>query len=63
MDEKKAVKRAANDKFVLRFHSEEQRTALKIRAAQNRRTMNAELLFLIDRGVEVTDGKRGNEVK
>lgn len=48
----------AKDRFVLRFHDEGQRAKLKARAALNRRTLNAEILFLIERGEEAVDGKQ-----
>ena len=39
------------DKFVLRFDAEGQRDALKKRAALNRRSLNAEILSLIDQAL------------
>ena len=45
------------DRFILRFHSDGQRQALKDRAAQNKRSLNAELLYLIEKGVEAIDAK------
>ena len=51
----------AKDKFIVRFHCEAQRFSIKVRAAQNRRTMNAEILFLIEKGIEAVDG--GKNVK
>lgn len=45
----------AKDRFIVRFHDEEQRIALKVRAAQNRRTMNAEILYLIKKGIEAIE--------
>lgn len=44
------------DRFILRFHSAGQRDSLKARAQANLRTMNAEILFLIDAGIKATDG-------
>lgn len=57
---------AADCKYVLRFDSAEQRAQLKARAALNRRTLNAEILFLIGRGIEmeeahIRDEEAGNE--
>ena len=46
------------DKFILRFHKDGQRDDLKIRAIRNRRTLNGELLYLIDRGMDAVDGKK-----
>ncbi len=48
-------KNDAKDKFVLRFHDEGERAELKVRAAKSRRTMNAEILFLIEVGIEAID--------
>lgn len=51
--------KAANDekdRFILRFHTPDQRKALKIRAINNGRSTNAELLYLIERGIESVDG-------
>lgn len=45
------------DRFILRFHTADQRKQLKIRAINNSRSMNAELLYLIQRGIETVDGK------
>lgn len=39
------------DKFVLRFDATGQRDALKKRAALNRRSLNAEILSLIDQAL------------
>ena len=39
------------DKFILRFNVDGLRKALKIRAAENERTLNAEILYLIKRGM------------
>jgi plasmid stability protein len=39
------------DKFILRFDAGGLRKALKVRAAQNERTLNAEILYLIKRGL------------
>lgn len=51
-----SARQGSKDKYVLRFHSEDQRAELKARAALNRRTLNAELLYLIKRGMEAVDG-------
>lgn len=45
------TKNDAKDRFILRFQDGGQRVALKIRAAQNRRSMNSEILHLIDTGI------------
>lgn len=47
VEEKQRVK----DKFILRFHSEGQRAEIKARAASNKRSMNAEVLMLIEAGI------------
>ena len=41
----------AGDKFILRFHGEGQRSEIKARAALNKRSMNAEILLLIEQGL------------
>lgn len=45
----------AKDRFILRFHDEGQRAAIKARAATNNRSMNAEVLVLIERGVRASE--------
>ncbi|EFI62653.1 MULTISPECIES: Arc family DNA-binding protein [Comamonas] len=40
------------DKFLMRFYQDGLRKQLKVRAAQNERTLNAEILYLIKRGLE-----------
>ena len=50
-------KSEARDKFILRFDSEGQRQQIKERAARNHRTMNAELLTLIEAGMRALDGQ------
>lgn len=40
------------DRYILRFHESGMRQALKARAALNRRTLNAEILYLIDAGLK-----------
>ncbi len=50
------TKNDAKDKFVLRFHDEGQRIEFKVQAARSKRTMNAELLFLLEKGSEVVYG-------
>ncbi|SEN31889.1 Arc-like DNA binding domain-containing protein [Duganella sp. CF517] len=52
---------ATRQQFVLRFQSEGQRDALKARSQANLRTMNAEILFLIEAGIKATDGARTDE--
>lgn len=47
------AKEAKMDKFIIRFDGK-QREAIKLRAEKNRRSMNAELLALIDAGISVT---------
>lgn len=49
---------AGKDRFIVRFHSAGQRAALKARAQANMRTLNAELLFLIDAGIRAVDGEK-----
>lgn len=50
------TKNDAKDKYVLRFHDEDQRVDLKCRAAKSKRTMNAEILFLLEEGIKAVDG-------
>ena len=47
------------DKFILRFNVDGLRKELKIRAATNERTLNAEILFLIKRGMEAEQQTKG----
>jgi plasmid stability protein len=49
-----SVNKVANDdkdRFILRFHDEGQRAAMKARAAANKRSMNSEILVLIEQGL------------
>lgn len=43
------------DRYILRFHAQDQREQLKRRAAQNHRTLNAEILALIEAGMRAMD--------
>ena len=52
------TKNDAKDRFILRFHDAGHRTAMKDRAAKNKRTMNAELLFLLEAGAQSIDGRQ-----
>jgi hypothetical protein len=47
--------RLEKDRFIVRFNQENMRQELKDRARRNMRTMNAEVLFLIDQGIKATD--------
>jgi hypothetical protein len=59
MSDKEKHDRQPQDKFVLRFDGAgDQRTKLKVRAAENRRTMNAEILYLIEKGIEAVEAGR-----
>lgn len=40
------------DRFIVRFHDEGMRKTLKVRAARNERTLNAEILYLLKRGLQ-----------
>lgn len=40
------------DRFIVRFHDEGMRKTLKVRAASNERTLNAEIVYLIKRGLQ-----------
>lgn len=57
MDTERRDGRETKDRFILRFDTPAQRADLKARAERNRRTMNAEILFLMERGQEAVDGK------
>ena len=48
------------DKFVLRFDATGQRDALKRRAALNRRSLNAEILSLIDQALLIGAAERAS---
>lgn len=50
---------ATCDKFILRFNVDGLRKELKVRAAENERTLNAEILYLIKRGLQVERQPRG----
>lgn len=43
------------DKFLLRLNADGLRKQLKIRAAENERTLNAEILYLIKRGLRAEE--------
>lgn len=45
------------DKYIVRF-KEGMRSTIKQRAAANNRTMNAEIVFLIEKGMEVCYGEK-----
>jgi hypothetical protein len=47
------------DRFIIRFHNNGQRDALKRRASKNKRSLNAELLFLLEKGIEFVDSRNG----
>ena len=47
----------AADKYMLRFHTDGMRKQIKARAALNERTLNAEILFLIKRGLETEQSR------
>lgn len=47
------------DKFLLRFNLDGLRKELKIRAAQNERTLNGEILYLIKLGMKAEQQPKG----
>lgn len=47
------------DKFILRFNVDGLRKKLKVRAAENERTLNAEILHLIKRGLAAEQNPQG----
>ena len=58
MNTKPPGPRQSEDKFLLRFHDDGLRRDLKVRAAQNERTLNAEILYLIKRGLQIEQAQR-----
>lgn len=48
------------DKYILRFDTA-LKTELKARAARNRRSLNAELLVLIEMGLSATDAQHAEQ--
>lgn len=50
---------ATCDRFLLRFNVDGLRKELKIRAAQNERSLNGEILHLIKRGLEADRQSQG----
>ena len=47
------------DKFLLRFNLDGLRKELKVRAAQNERTLNGEILYLIKLGMKAEQQPKG----
>jgi plasmid stability protein len=47
------------DRFILRFNVDGMRKQLKVRAAENERTLNAEILHLIKRGLAADQNPQG----
>lgn len=47
------------DKFILRFNVDGLRKEIKVRAAHNERSMNAEILYLIKRGMAAEQQPQG----
>ncbi|UVS93465.1 hypothetical protein [Burkholderia glumae] len=58
MNEQSTETAARKCVYVLHFDSEEQRAQLKASAALNRRTLNAEILSLIERGKEAGNAEQ-----
>lgn len=50
---------ALKTQFVLRFPDGEVRKELKVRAAQNERSLNSEILYLIKRGIAAEQQLKG----
>lgn len=42
---------AGDDRFIVRFHDDGMRQSLKLRAAKNERSLNAEILYLLKKGI------------
>lgn len=57
MTEAKKQVRQPADKYIVRF-KEGMRSTIKQRAARNNRTMNAEILCLIEKGMEINYGEK-----
>ena len=55
-EDKKQVRQPA-DKYIVRF-KEGMRSAIKQRATANNRTMNAEILCLLEKGMEINYGEK-----
>lgn len=55
IDDKKPSNNDAKDRYILRFPKKHQRELIKQRAASNNRTLNAELLYLIEAGMRALD--------
>ena len=52
MTNKQPPPSATADKFLMRFHQDGLRKELKLRAVQNERTLNAEIIYLVKCGLE-----------
>lgn len=57
MTNKQQPPSATADKFLMRFHQDGLRKELKLRAVQNERTLNAEIIYLVKRGLETEKAK------
>lgn len=57
--EKSKPPSALADKFMLRFNPDGLRKQLKIRAAENERTLNGEIMHLIKRGLQAEKQTEG----
>lgn len=55
------VEKGRKDRFIVRFDRENTRIELKVMTAKNRRSMNDEILHLIDLGWEVAYGGKPGE--
>lgn len=55
MPDKKKTPSRDSDKYVVRF-PEGLRNKIKVRAVENNRTMNSEIIYLLRKGVEGSDG-------
>ncbi|MDQ1831950.1 Arc family DNA-binding protein [Massilia scottii] len=51
------ISKQPKDRYILRFPTHDQREALKQRAARNHRTMNAEILYLIEAGLRAINSQ------
>lgn len=59
MSQNQAPSKSA-DRYLIRF-KEGMRSTIKQRAARNNRTMNAEIIFLIEKGMEIVYGEKNHD--
>ena len=57
--EKEKYPSDTHDKFMLRFSTDGLRKQLKVRAAENDRSLNGEIMYLIKRGLQAEQQPQG----